>query len=189
MVTLFLTGLFLAQLFSACNSVQNKPLRIAISKASPNYVNWLKRADSTVETVNLYPMPIDSAMVILENCSGLVLSGGEDVYPGIYGMEYDTSRCTEMDRHRDSLEIALIAKASDLGLPVMGICRGNQILNVYFGGTLFIDVPQDHGNRVIHQCDDWEHCFHSVGPAAGSLLREICRRRFCHGNDEPSPGC
>jgi putative glutamine amidotransferase len=172
-VYLLIAGMLLAQFFTACRQNAVKPLRIAISKASPNYVNWLKQADSTVEIVNLYALPIDSAMMALERCSGLLLSGGEDVYPGIYGMESDTGRCTEMDRHRDSLEIAVIARASDLGLPIMGICRGNQILNVYLGGSLVIDIPQDKGRKVIHQCDDWENCFHTVYTAAGSRLRQI----------------
>jgi putative glutamine amidotransferase len=170
-IYLLIAGLLLAQCFTACRQNAVKPLRIAISKASPNYINWLKQADSTVAIVNLYPMPIDSAMMALERCSGLLLSGGEDVYPGIYGMEADTGRCTEMNRHRDSLEIAVIARASDLGLPIMGICRGNQILNVYLGGSLVIDIPQDHGTRVVHQCEDWEHCFHLVYTVGGTRLR------------------
>lgn len=172
-ICLLIAGLFVAGWFNACTPKAGAPLRIAISKASTNYINWLKRADSTVEIVNLFPMPIDSAMEILETCSGLLLSGGEDVYPGIYGMESDTARCTGIDRHRDSLEIAVIARAFDLGLPVMGICRGNQILNVYLGGTLYIDVPQDHGTGVIHQCDDYLNCFHAIYPADSSLLKSI----------------
>jgi len=158
---------------NACQPETGTPLRIAISKASPNYINWLKRADSAVVIVNLYPMPVDSAMEILRSCSGLLLSGGEDVYPGIYGMEGDTGRCPEIDRHRDSLEIAVIARAFDLGLPVMGICRGSQILNVYLGGTLYIDVPQDHGTGVTHQCADYLNCFHAVHTADSSLLKGI----------------
>ena len=89
-ITLLLMGVLIATLFTACGSSKEKPLRIAISKASPNYVNWLKRADSTIVTVNLFPMSVDSALTALESCSGLLLSGGEDVYPGIYGAGYDT---------------------------------------------------------------------------------------------------
>jgi putative glutamine amidotransferase len=172
-ICLLIAGLLMAGWLNACQPETGTPLRIAISKASPNYINWLKRADSAVVIVNLYPMPVDSAMEILRSCSGLLLSGGEDVYPGIYGMEGDTGRCTEIDRHRDSLEIAVIARAFDLGLPVMGICRGSQILNVYLGGTLYIDVPQDHGTGVTHQCADYLNCFHAVHTADSSLLKGI----------------
>ena len=172
-VILFLAGLVLATLFSACQGSGHTQVRIAISKASPNYVNWLKGVDSTIEIVNLYPMPLDSAILALDHCSGLLLSGGEDVYPGIYGMESDTARGTEINRHRDSLEIAMIARAFDSGLPIMGICRGNQILNVYLGGSLVIDIPSDFGTSVAHQCVDWEHCFHEVYPVKGSLLANI----------------
>ena len=172
-ICLLIAGLLMAGWLNACQPETGTPLRIAISKASPNYINWLKRADSAVVIVNLYPMPVDSAMEVLRSCSGLLLSGGEDVYPGIYGMEGDTGRCTEIDRHRDSLEIAVIARAFDLGLPVMGICRGSQILNVYLGGTLYIDVPQDHGTGVTHQCADYLNCFHAVHTADSSLLKGI----------------
>jgi len=67
-------------------------------------------------------MPITSAIQELSLCDGLLLTGGEDIYPGLYGKESDTSRCTEMNRHRDSLEMALIAKALELNIPLFGIC-------------------------------------------------------------------
>ncbi|MEI7980968.1 MAG: gamma-glutamyl-gamma-aminobutyrate hydrolase family protein, partial [Bacteroidota bacterium] len=97
----------------------NAPVQIGISKASENYIRWLKRADTTVRTVDLYALPIDSAMNILKKCSALLLTGGEDVYPGWYGKENDTSRCTEMNRHRDSLDMALISVALERKMPVI----------------------------------------------------------------------
>ncbi len=174
-IGLLIAGLLIAGGFSSCQTEQDSGLRIALSKASPNYINWLKRADSTIEVVDLYPMSIDAAMLALETCSGLVLTGGEDVYPGIYGTAADTLRCGDIDRHRDSLETAAIAKALDRGLPVAGICRGQQILNVWLGGTLFTDIPQDVGTKVIHRCDDYLSCFHTVVVAKGSLLDSIAR--------------
>ena len=154
---------------------QPTPLKIAISKASPNYVNWLKRADPQIETIDLYILPIASAVRQLCQCSGLVLTGGEDVYPGRYGKEYDTLRCTDMNPHRDSLEMALIEKALALKMPIIGICRGHQILNVYFGGTLVVDIPKDVKSSVIHQCDDYLHCFHAVRVRGRTLLANITR--------------
>jgi putative glutamine amidotransferase len=136
-------------------------------------VNWLKRADSTIQPVNLYTLPVSEAVQQLGQCDGLLLTGGEDVYPGRYGKEFDTLRCTDMNPHRDSLDFALINKALELKMPVMGICRGHQILNVYLGGTLVVDIPEDIGARTIHQCDDYLRCFHPVNTGRSTLLAKI----------------
>jgi putative glutamine amidotransferase len=154
---------------------QPVPLKIGISKASPNYVNWLKRADSSIQPVDLYTLPVAEAVLQLGLCDGLLLTGGEDVYPGRYGKEYDTLRCTEMNPHRDTLDMALIGKALALKMPVVGICRGHQILNVYLGGTLIIDIPKDVANPAIHQCDDYLHCFHPVNLGKSTMIARISR--------------
>jgi putative glutamine amidotransferase len=151
------------------------PLKIGISKASPNYIHWLKQADSTVILVNLYNLPIDSAVMELSECDGLLLTGGEDVYPAWYGKEPDTMRCIEMNPHRDSLDIALIAKALELKMPVFGICRGHQILNVYLGGKLIIDIPEDYPSAITHQCEDYLHCFHNVNIIPNTLLSSLSK--------------
>ncbi|MEI6173153.1 MAG: gamma-glutamyl-gamma-aminobutyrate hydrolase family protein [Bacteroidota bacterium] len=151
------------------------PVKIGISKTSPNYEHWLKQSDSTLILINLYALPIDSAVMALSECGGLLLTGGEDVYPAWYGKESDTARCTEMNQRRDSLDIALIAKALELKMPVFGICRGHQILNVYLGGKLIIDIPKDYPSKIVHQCDDYLHCFHNVIIKQNSLLASLSR--------------
>lgn len=159
--------------FSSCKS-ESSPTLIAISRASVNYINWLKKADSTIEVVDLYSLPVDSALEVLEKSSGLLLTGGEDIFPGIYGDARDTSRCGTLDLYRDTLEINLIFKALEMELPVFGICRGEQILNVVFGGELFIDLPQDFDTSVRHQCDNYLTCFHMVHVEHGSSLHKFC---------------
>jgi putative glutamine amidotransferase len=126
-------------------------IRIAVSKTFGTYEAWLKKADPSVEIVNMYGRKIDSAVIMLESCSGLLLTGGEDVNPSRYGKENELSKCEEIDNYRDSLEFALIKKAVALKMPVFGICRGEQILNVAMGGTLFTDIPTDVGITVIHR--------------------------------------
>lgn len=131
------------------------------------------RTDPAIVTIDLYKMPIDSAVSILANCDGLLLTGGEDVYPGLYGKAFDTIRCTEINRHRDSLELALIAKALEMTIPVTGICRGQQLLNVALGGSLIIDIPADVPNHNTHQCEDYLRCYHRVNVVKGSALEAI----------------
>lgn len=157
----------------ACARIIPSPV-IAISKASANYINWLKRADSAVQYVNLYTLPFDSALSVLGSCNGLLLTGGEDIYPGIYGDASDTIRCDTINFYRDTLEINLIYKALEMRMPIFGICRGEQLFNVVLGGELLIDIPQDSGTKILHRCEDYLTCFHMVSVEHSSFLHTLC---------------
>jgi len=168
--TLLLSGL---AAISGCNSSKkDKPLRIALSWGAENYINWVHRGDSTVEIVNMKEMDDDSAVKLLATCDAIVFTGGEDVEPAYYGKEYDTARC-KVNPGRDSLEFRLITEAFRLKMPVFGICRGQQILNVAMGGSLIVDIPADHPGDVKHQIVDYLKCYHSVTIVKGSLLNTI----------------
>ncbi len=161
----FLTGLF----FSVSGQA-----RIAVSKSSEYYVGWIHGADPDIVTVNMYGMSVDSAMLVLASCQGLLLTGGEDVNPAYYGKLNELSKCEEIDGYRDTLEMALIQKALMFRMPVFGICRGEQILNVAMGGSLLTDIPTDAGNQVIHRCPAGsKDCLHSVSIDKGSELYTI----------------
>jgi len=164
---------FLLLLFSTCGIRENK-LRIALSKSSPNYVQWLKRIDPDIEIINLYNLKTRVAAEILADCDGLLLTGGEDIYPGWYGMDRESARCTEFNNHRDSLEMAVLAKSLEYKMPVFGICRGHQLINVYLGGKNIIDIPADYGQSVAHMCRDFRKCFHEVLVVRNSQLFAIC---------------
>lgn len=70
----------------------------------------------------------------VKGCEGLLLTGGQDIDPTLYGCENTSSWA--VDVRRDANELALLRRALTLGLPVFGICRGHQLLNAAFGGTL-----------------------------------------------------
>jgi putative glutamine amidotransferase len=80
------------------------------------------------------------------SCHGLVLCGGGDVLPSLYGQENTASSL--LDLRRDEAEQNLIHAYAQAGKPILGICRGMQILNVAFGGTLIQDLPQEQ--RPFH---------------------------------------
>lgn len=131
---------------------------IGISKYIDNdhytrYAQWLQAVDSNIILIDLYHIPIDSALLRLEECSALLLSGGADVHPGFYNRDEDTALCS-IDFYRDTLEMALIGKALEADMPILGICRGLQILNVYFGGSLYADIPSQYSDSLIHRNDD-----------------------------------
>jgi putative glutamine amidotransferase len=169
--------LLIALVLLTISCSQQPQLRIAVSKASGsvhylNYPKWLQKAGN-VEIVDMINLTAEQAVQELETCSGLLLTGGPDVHPGRFGKEYDTSRC-EIDSRRDTLEFALIKKALELKLPILGICRGEQILNVAMKGTLIVDIPSDYDTTVIHRSANPPYPKHKVSIAEGSLLSKIC---------------
>ncbi len=74
-----------------------------------------------------------------EACNALLLPGGGDMEPWRYGQPNTASR--NLDPARDALELDLLERFTALHKPVLGICRGMQSINVFFGGTLFQDIP------------------------------------------------
>jgi gamma-glutamyl-gamma-aminobutyrate hydrolase PuuD len=149
-------------------------IHIAISKTSKHYEDWLRSADTSIILVSLYSMKIDSALTLLSSCNGLLLTGGEDVDPVNYGKVNEIGKCEEIDRYRDSLEFALIKKSISKGIPIFGICRGEQILNVALGGTLYTDIPTDIGKTILHRCpESSKECLHTISIKDMSLLALI----------------
>lgn len=81
---------------------------------------------------------------------GLLIPGGEDVNPLMYG-EDSIPKVTYMNMFKDEFEIALIKEFYNLGKPIMGICRGMQLINVVFGGNLIQDIPSREYNSTSHE--------------------------------------
>jgi putative glutamine amidotransferase len=97
--------------------------------------------------VLLPPQPVDDEIAerVLAGLDGLVITGGKDIDPARYGQAPHPE--TDDPRHdRDAWEFALIARALERGLPVLGICRGAQVLNVVLGGTLHQHLPDVVGH-------------------------------------------
>lgn len=88
--------------------------------------------------------PIRAALIdaVLDRVDGIVLTGGGDVAPERYGEEGD-SALRGVNVERDEFEISLVEKAYERRMPTMAICRGHQIVNVAFGGTLIQDIASD----------------------------------------------
>lgn len=88
----------------------------------------------------------EAAAAYVEEIDGLVLAGGTDIHPQSYGQSLDPERTRHPDLSRDRFEAALLGLAAERGIPVLGICRGFQLINVAAGGTLDQHRPHAAGD-------------------------------------------
>ena len=104
---------------------------------------------------------------------GLILCGGVDVHPKYYGEPIDGS--VNIDDKRDSAEMELVRAFLAAGKPIFGICRGCQLLNIYFGGTLVQHLPTFEGHTAE---TDGVYIPHAATAEPGSLLAEVYGTEF-----------
>ncbi|MDG4532768.1 gamma-glutamyl-gamma-aminobutyrate hydrolase family protein [Streptomyces sp. AV19] len=109
-----------------------------------SYMRYVQRAGGL--TVLLPPDNPALAGAMVERLDGLVLAGGEDVDPALYG-EQPHPRTDAPVPERDRWELALLAAALERGVPLLGICRGMQLMNVQAGGTLNQHLPETVGHK------------------------------------------
>lgn len=125
----------------------------------------------------LPPQPADpeSVTAVLDSVHALVITGGYDLDPASYGQEpHPTTDAPRTDR--DAWEIALLRAALDRGLPVLGICRGAQVLNVAFGGTLHQHLPDVLGHSG-HRAGNGVFTRVPVRTVAGTRLAALVGER------------
>lgn len=176
-----LSILIFSVLFIGCQNLKPEKTIIAISKGAGSehydrYKQWLESFDKDIDCIDLTYCENDSIRaVIMSKASGLLLTGGPDVHPGRYGKEYDTARCY-IEPTRDTLEYKLLNIAIQQEMPVLGICRGLQLLNVAFGGTLFVDIPEDYGTQIIHRNEKQGFCYQEINLVKNSMLYSLIKK-------------
>ena len=113
------------------------------------------------------------AAALLEPLHGLVLTGGADLSPLSYGEE-PLKEAWEGDRLRDRWEMALYRQALAKGIPVLGICRGVQLINVAEGGSLWQDLPSLRPNTMVHRSQElYCQLTHEVSVKEDSLIAAL----------------
>jgi putative glutamine amidotransferase len=116
----------------------------------------------------------------LDLLDGLILAGGADVDPGAYGAERDRHTVHTVP-DRDAFEIALALRAMERDMPLLGICRGMQVMNVARGGTLIQHLPDDKGHEDHRRAlGTFENADHDVRLQQDSLVRRLAGERL-HG--------
>jgi putative glutamine amidotransferase len=118
---------------------------------------------------------VDEPEEILERIDGLVLAGGADIDPSSYGHDAHPETVGTIPE-RDQFEIALVREAIERDMPVLGICRGMQLINVALGGTLVQHLPEHYGHhehrRVLGSFDGADH---DVDVQPDTLANEVVR--------------
>ena len=113
----------------------------------------------------------DRVLAMLDMVDGLLISGGNDVSPEMYGSS--ENKCGTLDAKRDGMEKILLEKALEKDMPVLGICRGIQLMNAALGGTLHQDLPSE--GYPSHTITDYSRNTptHTVEVKEGTLLADI----------------
>ncbi|WP_312432147.1 gamma-glutamyl-gamma-aminobutyrate hydrolase family protein [Lacrimispora sp.] len=143
-------------------------------KARPTYMRALKAAGA-IPVV----MPLDASEEDLKQLSkdmdGFLFTGGPDVHPFLFGEETQ-AHCGNVSAARDQMEISLLPMIMELRKPVLGICRGIQVLNIALGGTIWQDIPSQVARDfpLAHsQPFSYDMPCHTVALTEGSLLARI----------------
>ena len=157
---------------------------IAIAPCSklPDYEESVRRAGGDARVLNA---AADSPPDVIGAVHGLLLTGGGDVRPDLYGAAPHAT-FDPAEPGRDEYEIALVRLALEKDLPVFAICRGVQLLNVARGGTLIQHIPDEVGTTVNHRVPTPPHSIaHEVWIESRSLLERLMGERFEAGEACP----
>ena len=141
----------------------------------PDYLDGLRSAGALPVVL---PLEADEADIrqLYTLCDGLLFTGGQDVDPALYG-EALSPRCGVLCPRRDALEAGLFRLAMAEGTPMLGICRGLQLMNILLGGTLYQDLPTEHPSSVPHVMKPpYDRPCHTVRLAEGGTLRRLTGR-------------
>ena len=115
----------------------------------------------------------ETAASVLDGLDGLLVSGGADIHPATYGEEL-LPCCGETCPERDLMELLLLQEALKRDMPILGICRGHEMLNCVLGGTLYQDIAEQYARILRHPVYERPRDqVHGVNLEPGSLIARI----------------
>lgn len=137
-----------------------KKIVIGIGEGSKyfNYENWIKE-EPGIEIIKLSYQ--ENNLNEIEKCQGIMLTGGSDINPRLYNQPDFLTYCdpNDIDEKRDEFEWRIMQHIEEHQKPLLGICRGLQFVNVFYGGTLIPDIPAfgKFNHAIIAQDKDRHH--------------------------------
>lgn len=157
-----------------CATIRDKDWCPPIYGHRQTYVDAIVRAGGAPIFI---PLVDDESVLrrIYSTIDGLLLAGGGDVDPTYYGEE-PIPQLGSLDLERDAVELPMVRWAVEDGKPILGICRGIQVLNVALGGTLYQDIPSQlnsPGHDISYQKQDWTHMAHDLHLEPESQIAQV----------------
>ncbi|NMF67009.1 gamma-glutamyl-gamma-aminobutyrate hydrolase family protein [Brasilonema octagenarum] len=167
-------------------SQESKPPQIGITtygRQQATAVSTLSAYSNAVQAAGGVPVFLPATEVdplkLLEPLDGLILSGGGDIDPVFYNGSFHP-KIYSVDSHRDVFELQIARFALDNHIPVLGICRGLQILIVVSGGTLIPHIPDKYGTSVLHRQEPepglWQSTEHIIKINPNSRLAKLIQK-------------
>ncbi|MDO5399261.1 MAG: gamma-glutamyl-gamma-aminobutyrate hydrolase family protein [bacterium] len=141
----------------------------------PGYMQGIIEAGGTPV---MLPLTDDINIIrqMADKCSGFLFTGGQDVSPLLYG-ETPIPQCGECSTERDKMEKSLLERAIELNKPILGICRGIQLINAVLGGTLYQDLPSQINSPLEHhQKPPYDKPIHDVTIIENTPLHHLLRK-------------
>ncbi|MCD8382569.1 MAG: gamma-glutamyl-gamma-aminobutyrate hydrolase family protein [Clostridiales bacterium] len=140
----------------------------------PGYLDGI-RAAGGVPVILPLTDDREELLTAFEPCDGLLMTGGHDVSPALYGATRGED-CGAPCETRDRMEAILYAAALEEDKPVLGICRGIQMVNVLQGGTLYQDLPTEYASGIEHHMSPpYDRAVHEVSVRQGTPLYGLLR--------------
>jgi len=142
---------------SSKRSKEDSNLVVVTGSSKGSYTAWrmvqLLLLRYGIKSTFLHPAIWDKNDTRIEKMRGLILLGGIDIDPSLYGQKMH-EHISGIDTKRDQMELYLLSKAEERSLPVFGICRGMQMINLFYGGSLFphiddLSLQEEHKNNIL----------------------------------------
>lgn len=140
----------------------------------PGYMQGIREQGAIALMPQLEDAP-EQLDYFVESCDGFLLTGGQDVDPSIYGAQR-TQRCQQPVVLRDRMDAYILTHAVQQNKAVLGICRGIQLMNATYGGTLYQDLPTEHPSCIGHSMSaPYDRGAHAVQVHPGTPLYALWR--------------
>lgn len=157
-----------------CRLIDDPEYEIPAHGVSASYSDSVIQAGGIPVLIPLLEGRTTIAHDYADMCDGFLFAGGEDIDPARYGKTRHPS-VQRVSHPRDELELELFKAALQMKKPILGICRGLQLINVALGGTLVQDIPTERRSDVVHGSKDeqWIEIVHNVTVAEKTRLSSI----------------